>query len=109
MAYQTVLTDTPESLIKRYYAVLQKNGVNVDQLILFGSHAKGTARFDSDVDVCVVSRAFGNNRLQEMVKLKKLTIPVDTILEPFPFHPDDLHDRYNPLAAEIRSFGKRIV
>jgi len=109
MAYQTILTDTPESLIRRYHAVLSQNGVNVDQLILFGSYAKGTARSDSDVDVCVVSDTFGKNRLDEMVKLKKLTIPVDTILEPFPFHPDDLNDRYNPLAAEIRSFGKRIV
>lgn len=109
MAYQTILTDTPESLIRRYYAVLSQNGVNVDQLILFGSYAKGTARGDSDVDVCVVSRAFGKNMLDDMVKLKKLTIPVDTILEPYPFHPDDLIDRYNPLAAEIRSFGKRIV
>lgn len=109
MAYQTILTDTPESLIKRYYAVLLQNGVDVDRLILFGSYAKGTARYDSDVDVCVVSRAFGKNGFDDMVKLKKLTIPVDTILEPFPFHPDDLNDRYNPLAAEIRSFGKRIV
>lgn len=109
MAHQTILTDTPESLIKRYYAVLQKNGINVDQLILFGSYAKGAARPDSDVDVCVVSKAFGQNRLDELVRLKKLTIPVDTILEPFPFHPDELNDRYHPLAAEIRSFGKRIV
>lgn len=109
MAYKTILTDTPESLIKQYYAVLLQNGVDVDRLILFGSYAKGTARHDSDVDVCVVSRTFGKNMLDDMVKLKKLTIPVDTILEPYPFHPDDLSDRYNPLAAEIRSFGKRIV
>ena len=109
MAYQSILTDTPESLIKRYHVVLSQNGVDVDQLILFGSYAKGTARYDSDVDVCVVSSAFGKNRFDDMVRLKKLTIAVDTIIEPYPFHQDDLSDRYNPLAAEIRSFGKRII
>lgn len=109
MAHQTILTDTPESLIRRYSIVLQKHGIVVDQLILFGSYAKGAAQYDSDVDVCVVSNDFGKDRLHELVTLKKLTISVDTILEPFPFHPDDLNDQYNPLAAEIRSFGRRIV
>jgi predicted nucleotidyltransferase len=35
---------------------------NPDQIILFGSHARGTARHDSDVDLLVVMPVMGSKR-----------------------------------------------
>ena len=38
----------------RKYAERVRRDFNVNKVILFGSHAKGTAREDSDIDVAVV-------------------------------------------------------
>ena len=56
------------SMVKQYNGYLQAAGIPVDNLIVFGSHAKGSAHPDSDVDVAVISSSFGRNRFDEMVK-----------------------------------------
>jgi predicted nucleotidyltransferase len=53
------------------------------QIILFGSHARGEAREDSDVDFLVIEREVPS-RHGEMVRLRKallpLHIPVDVVV-----------------------------
>lgn len=109
MVHKTLLNDTPMNLIKRYKAVLDREGIPVEQIILFGSYAKKTARPVSDVDVCVVSPIFGKHPFAEMVRLAKLTIGIDTMIEAHPYSPKDLADKYDPLASEIRKYGIRVV
>ena len=109
MVQKTLLTDTPHNLIKKYYQILKKEHIPVKKIILFGSYAKGTARPWSDVDICVVSKSFGKKPFDEMVFLKQLTTTVDSMIEPHPFHPNDLLDKYDPLAAEIRTHGITII
>jgi predicted nucleotidyltransferase len=43
--------------------------INPIKIILFGSHAKGTAREESDFDVCVIVK---ERNLKEELKLSKL-------------------------------------
>ena len=54
-----------------------------EQIILFGSHARGEAREDSDVDLLVVMRDLPHPR-QEMARLRHelafLGIPVDVLV-----------------------------
>lgn len=109
MDTKTILSDTPQHLLQKYRLILIKKGIPVEQMILFGSYAKGTAKPWSDVDVCVVSPTFGKNSYDERVRLAKLTLSVDTMIEPHPYHPNDLNDPYDPLAAEIRTWGKQVV
>ncbi|OGG24162.1 hypothetical protein A3A79_03145 [Candidatus Gottesmanbacteria bacterium RIFCSPLOWO2_01_FULL_43_11b] len=109
MDTKTLLNDTPENLIRRYKTVLTDNGIPVKRMILFGSYARGTAKPWSDIDVCVVSPKFGKKPFSEMVRLAKLTISVNTMIEPHPYNPKDLTDKWDPLAAEIRRYGKTIV
>ena len=40
-----------------------------------------------------------------MVKLSYLTHKVDDRIEPVPYNPEDLNDRYSTLAHEIKSYG----
>ncbi len=108
MAAKTLLNDTPEKLLRKYRQAVTKAGIPVQQMILFGSYAKGTAKPWSDVDVCVVSSVFGKDGYAEMTRLKLLTIGIETMIEPFPFHPKDLADKWDPMAAEIRKYGKVI-
>ena len=44
-----------------------------------------------------------------MVLLKQLTSNVESMIEPHPYHPNDLKDRFDPLAREIMTNGKVIV
>ena len=52
--------------------------IHVDQLILFGSHAAGTAREDSDIDSVVISSSFVNKSYWD-----RINILTDAIYEVF--------------------------
>jgi predicted nucleotidyltransferase len=45
-------------LIRRYILALETRGVPVERVILFGSHAAGSSRTDSDIDLAVISSRF---------------------------------------------------
>lgn len=106
MAKKTILKDEPNKLIKKYYQILTDQGIKIDKIIVFGSYAKGTEKPWSDLDLCVVSRNFGENDFDETVYLKKATTEVDSMIEPHPYHPKDLNDKWDPLAVEIKKYGK---
>jgi len=108
MAYKTLLSDTPQQLLQKYRQALVHAGIPVQKMILFGSYAKGKAKPWSDLDVCVVSPIFGKKPFNEMSRLAELTIPIDTMIEPHPYNEKDLADPWDPLAAEIRKYGKVI-
>lgn len=109
MVQKSILTNTTQSLAKKYYQELLKANVPVSQMIIFGSHAKGNPKPWSDLDICVVSPIFGKNRYQEGVRLAILAHKVDDIIEPHPYHPKDLKEKWDPLAEQIRTTGKVVV
>jgi len=109
MTNKSLLIDTPVHIIQKYRAQLIAAGIPVERIILFGSYAKGTAKPWSDADLCVVSSIFGKDRYAERVSLAKLTSGVEDMIEPYPYHPDELMDPFDPLAQEIRMYGKLIV
>ncbi|MFZ4405259.1 MAG: nucleotidyltransferase domain-containing protein [Pseudobdellovibrionaceae bacterium] len=55
-----------------YYQILFKNNIRPDIIILFGFNAKGNSKKNSDVDLAVVSRDLGKNKIKEGTKLNKL-------------------------------------
>ena len=70
-------------------------GADPDRIILFGSHAYGTPRGDSDVDLIVVKRGV-NSKREESVRIRKLLrgipFPFDIIVvtpEEFEFYKDE--------------------
>lgn len=52
-----------KKIIVRYINSLQTFGIEVSQVILYGSHAKGNPKEYSDIDVAVVSPAFSTTSL----------------------------------------------
>jgi len=105
MAKQITLEQKDINLINKYITLLKKNGIKVSQVILFGSHTKGNAKPDSDIDIAVVSSQFGRDNLKEMMLLRKLALEIDSHIEPLPFSPQDLEDRYSTLSQEIKKYG----
>jgi len=106
MAKKSILEDKPAVLLNRFYKALLGEKIPVEKLILFGSYAKGNPKPWSDLDVCVVSEAFGKDYYDELVFLKKLASDIEPLIEPYPMKPKDLEDKWDPLAHEVRQYGK---
>jgi len=60
--------DTVLSIIQKFKQALEAN-IRVEQLILFGSYAGGTARDDSDIDLVVISPSFTGKSYWERIDI----------------------------------------
>jgi uncharacterized protein len=108
MAVRASIQKSVLATIGKYKQLLQNEGINLSKMLVFGSHAKGTAGPDSDIDLAVVSPQFGHDRLAEAFWLRKISLRIDTHIEPIPFSPQELKDRYSTLAQEINKYGLQV-
>ena len=95
-----------EKIILEYKKLLEKEEVKFDKVYLFGSYAKNSPRDWSDIDVAVVSKKFGKDSFNEQLLLDRIADEVSYAIEPHPFHPRDLKDKWSSLALEIKKHGK---
>ena len=89
--------------------LLEKGGLPVDKLVIFGSYAKNTERAGSDIDVAVISPNFGKDLVDEMQFLFKQRRNIDALIEPYPLSPDEFEKDFSPIVSEIRKYGMLIV
>lgn len=75
--------DTAEAIekLKRYKHLLKQH-IQFDQLILFGSYAKGTAHADSDMDVAVIVDEIKLDYFITRPLLWKIRREIDDRIEP---------------------------
>lgn len=109
MVTKSILDKKNKALVKKYRLALASNGIPVEKIILFGSYAKGKAKPWSDLDVCVVSKVFGKDNYAERVMLYQMRDDSQLLIEPHPYNPIDLEDRYDPLAYEIMKTGRVVA
>lgn len=64
--------------IKSFRDVLTLKGINIEKIILFGSHADKTADEDSDIDLVVISESF-----KDMDYWQRIDVLSDAISEVF--------------------------
>ena len=83
---------------------LKESGIAVESAYLFGSYAVNRPTRWSDIDVAVVSPEFSADRLDDRIRLMKLSTEVDSRIEPVPFHSRDFIDS-DPLVGEIKKHG----
>lgn len=98
----------PIDIVKQFVLEVKKNGIPVSRAYLFGSYAKGNPKEWSDIDVCVISPPFANDRIDEMVRLNTIGSKVDLRIEAIPFRTEDLDDPYDTLSSEVRKYGIKI-
>ncbi|MBF0336347.1 MAG: nucleotidyltransferase domain-containing protein [Nitrospirae bacterium] len=100
-------TDAIIEKIKRYINELEKNNIPIQEVILFGSYAKGNQVETSDIDIALISTAFSGDRFDD----RRLIVPyrreIDSRIEPMPFKPEDF-DNGGLLADEIKMTGKKL-
>jgi predicted nucleotidyltransferase len=93
-------------VIKEFINALKREGINIDRVILFGSYARGNARPDSDIDIAIISKDFGKDRVEEGMTLFRIAGKIDPRLEPIPFSIKVFeNDTWVPLVYEIRQKG----
>jgi predicted nucleotidyltransferase len=68
--------------VREYAQALVRQNVPLTKVILFGSHAVGSAREDSDIDVAVVVSRIEGDWLGFCTKLFRLTRDIDLRIEP---------------------------
>ncbi|HLD71117.1 MAG TPA: nucleotidyltransferase domain-containing protein [Candidatus Peribacteraceae bacterium] len=84
---------------------LLKKGYPIQQVILYGSVAKGTAHAQSDIDIAVVTKAFLASQMQENVDIFIESKHIDLRIETVTLHPEDFQLPYFTLAREIERTG----
>jgi len=93
-------------VIRKFVKALKQEGIAVDRVILYGSYATGKTRPDSDIDVAVVSKNFGKDRVEEGMLLFRIAGKIDPRLEPVPISQKIYEDdTWIPLIHEIREKG----
>lgn len=72
--------DTVLENIRQFKKALESINIEVNQLILYGSHAVGKAREDSDIDIVVISQSFNNKSYWERIDI--LTEAIYQVIAP---------------------------
>ncbi len=76
--------------VREFKRALEAINIHVDQLILFGSHAEGSAREDSDIDLVVISSNFADKSYWERINILSDAIyEVFAPIEASAFTPDE--------------------
>lgn len=94
-----------KKLVQQYRLRVKDAGIPVEKVIVFGSYARGNARKDSDIDVCVVSPKFGKDEITEFGELNFLRWKLDNRIEAHPVSSKDFASTATPLIFEIKKYG----
>ncbi len=96
-------------VIKEFVNALKREGITIDRVILYGSYATGDVGPDSDIDVAVISKDFGKDRVEEGMVLYRIAGKIDPRLEPVPLSTKMYEDdTWIPLIYEIREKGEEL-
>jgi predicted nucleotidyltransferase len=87
------------AIIRRYAEELGWLGVPVERIILYGSHQRGRAHKDSDIDVAVFSEVFGPpHNVEFSGVLSEAKWSTEPMIEAIGFHPSVL-EHSNPISS----------
>ena len=90
--------------LDRFRAALARE-VRVDRLVLFGSHAHGTADRWSDIDVAVISPDLSDPRYAVPL-MARLRVQIDPAISPMAFTPAEWQDcGEGSFAREVKRTG----
>ena len=89
-------------IAKRYLKTIAQK-YQIENVILFGSFAKGTYHEDSDIDLAIIFKSI-DDIIDMQIELMKMRTDDDLFIEPHPFSLSDFHAS-NPIVSEIIKNG----
>ncbi len=95
--------------VRNYAKEINKKGVNLRKVIMFGSFAKGTQHEWSDIDVALVADnftgvSFLDKKLFPYIGIKEQYIRIEAIT-----YPTDYFQESDPFIEEIKKTGIEII
>ena len=95
--------------VKNYAKEINKTGVNLRKVILFGSFAKGTQHEWSDIDVALVADDFTGVGILDTPRFSRINLQAPYIrIEPITY-PTDYFRESDPFIEEIINTGIEII
>lgn len=80
-------------VIQKFKEALAKQGINADKIILFGSHARGTASKYSDIDLVVISKDFAFMGFKQRCEvLGRAIAEIMEPIEPLAYTPEEFEN-----------------
>jgi predicted nucleotidyltransferase len=100
--------DRLENIIKGFIDRLS-NEIDIDEVILFGSHANGTSMKHSDIDLAIISDSFlGKPHIKNMQFLSRVAANYNSEIEALPFTLQEYKNLdHRTLLAGIVKTGKK--
>ena len=91
-----------------YVQYLENDGLLIDKIFIFGSHAKSAQHKWSDIDLCIISSKFKKNSDPlSYLWTKKRNSDIKAMISPVGYHPRDFVNE-DPLVWEIKKTGIEI-
>lgn len=91
--------------LSREFANLVLKEFSPQQILLYGSYAKGAACEESDIDIAIVFEEIKEDWLKNESRLWRLAWSVDELIEPISL---ESKDDSNGFLKHIRSYAKQI-
>ena len=96
-----------EEIARNFGRLVQKE-LDVKNVYLYGSYAKGNFSKDSDIDIAVIGDDFVGDLIEDTMLLMRIRRKVDYRIEPRPFKTSDFN-KSNPISKEIMETGVLIM
>lgn len=97
-----------KEIANKLIAEAKKEKINISNVYLFGSYAKGNAHEYSDIDFAVISDDLQGIRYFDNLRLSAPKLRTNTKLELHPYRSENFNES-NPFVKEILSYGIRLV
>ncbi|OGZ65549.1 MAG: hypothetical protein A3C50_02745 [Candidatus Staskawiczbacteria bacterium RIFCSPHIGHO2_02_FULL_43_16] len=107
MAKKTIKKEI-RKIALQYRRTVEDAGIPIEKMLVFGSYARGNAREDSDIDICVVSPKLGKDEMVESSRLNFLHWKLDNRIEAHPVSSKDFAATATPLIFEIKKYGVEV-
>lgn len=100
------MTSDISKKLKKFADLVRIEYSSKNEIILFGSFAKGKNKRWSDIDVAIILPKV-TDRLKSEISLRLKSIDIDERINPFIFTHQELQEN-SPLIWEIKKYGKKI-
>lgn len=93
------------NVIRKFKSALKSAEFPPFRIVVFGSYARGDARKDSDIDLCLVSRFFKGKEEKFRRKATLVAFDLDPRIQVVAATPERLKDALSPLFSYVRKEG----